>query len=94
MAKIISTPKDELAKWSARVTCGNALCRATLEVTASDLFLRPRDQVGLQVPIQSPNAFPSYRLSSNCPACHHTWFLNDTDAGKVPTPLYRKLLRW
>ena len=87
MAKIISTPKTDLSTWKARVTCGNPLCRAILEVDESDLYLAVS---GVSGPGSAGPVF-DHKIAVICPACQHQWFLSDEDAGKVPGAIARRL---
>jgi hypothetical protein len=89
MAKIISTPKSVLATWKARVTCGNPLCRATLEIRAGDLYRASRGRAFFGGDAAEP--YQDYQIASTCPACHHQWFLPDPDVSKIPPAICRSL---
>ena len=88
MAKIISTPKTELLDWKSRVTCGNPLCRAVLEVDESDLSLSVS---GVSDHVETRETFFGYEIAVTCPACQRRWFLSDEDARKVPAAIARRL---
>ena len=88
MARIVSTPKTELLDWKSLVTCGNPLCRAVLEVDASDLYLAVS---GVRGQGKTEETVFNYKIAVTCPACQRQWFLSDEDARKVPAAIVRRL---